>query len=293
MTELSIRVSERGTRLALAGALLMFLMSGAAAAQTPAPAAAPPDPNTGALTFTGGLDVPTKYVFRGIVQEADSKLTLFPYGDLGISFYSGEGAIKSASVNFGVWNALMTGSSGLDGDTDKLHYEEDFYSTLTLGFDKGFSFATTYTAYTSPNGMFGTVQELAFKVSKTHMLAPYALIAFELDGQADGGSGEGVYLELGSAPSWPLAGGKVTFAVPVKLGLSLSDYYEGADGDSKFGFFQAGGLFTIPFTAATSKYGAWNFHGGVDFYAFGDTTKAFNNGDSGKVVASFGIGVVY
>ena len=44
---------------------------------------------------------------------------------------------------------------------------------------------------------------------------------------------------------------------------------------------------------ATSKFGAWNFHGGVDFYAFGDTTKAFNNGDSGKVVASFGIGVVY
>ena len=308
MTELSIRVSKRAPGVALAGALLLFMMSGGASAQTqtqtqpppPKPALPPPppppepaDPNTGALTFTGGLDVPTKYVFRGIVQEADSKLTLFPYGDLGISFYSGEGAIKSASVNFGVWNALLTGSSGLDGDQDKLHYEEDFYSTLTLGFDKGFSFATTYTAYTSPNGMFGTVQELMFKVSKAHMLAPYATIAFELDGQADGGENEGVYLELGATPSWALAGGKVTFGVPVKLGMSLSDYYEGADGDSTFGFFQAGGLFTIPFTAATSKYGAWNFHGGVDFYAFGDTTKAFNNGDSGKVVASFGIGVVY
>ena len=43
----------------------------------------------------------------------------------------------------------------------------------------------------------------------------------------------------------------------------------------------------------TSKYGSWNLHGGVDFYAFGDTTKTFNNGDSGKVVASFGVGVVY
>ena len=81
--------------------------------------------------------------------------------------------------------------------------------------------------------------------------------------------------------------------MPVKFGFSLSDYYEGADGDTAFGYFQAGGLFTIPFTSATSKYGAWNFHGGVDFYAFGDTPKAFNNGDSGKVVASFGIGVVY
>jgi len=294
MTDLSIRVSERGTRLALAGALLMFLMSGAAAAQTPAPAGAPPDPNTGALTFTGGLDVPTKYMFRGLNQEPNgSDLTLFPYGDLGIAFYSGEGAIKSASVNFGVWNALLTGTSGLDGPQDKLHYEEDFYATLNLGFARGFSLGTTYTAYTSPNAMFGTVQELMFKVSKSHMLAPYGIVAFELDGQADGGSNEGVYMELGAAPSWPLAGGKVTFAVPVKLGMSLSDYYEGADGDSAFGFFQAGGLFTIPFTSATSKYGAWNFHGGVDFYALGDTPKAFNNGDSGKVVASFGIGVVY
>jgi hypothetical protein len=292
MTELRIRVSERGTRLALVGAMLLLLMSSTAGAQTPA-AATPPDPNTGALTFTGGLDVPTKYMFRGLSQEADSKLTLFPYGDLGIAFYSGEGAVKSASVNFGVWNALLTGSSGLDGPEDKLHYEEDFYATLNLGFARGFSLGTTYTAYTSPNAMFGTVQELMFKVSKTHMLAPYGIVAFELDGQADGGSNEGVYMELGAAPSWPLAGGKVTFAVPVKLGMSLSDYYEGADGDSAFGFFQAGGLFTIPFTIATSKYGAWNFHGGVDFYALGDTPKAFNNGDSGKVVASFGIGVVY
>jgi hypothetical protein len=292
MTEFRIRVSKR----ALAGAVLLFMMmSGSASAQTPAPAAAPADPNTGALTLTAGLDVPTKYVFRGIVQEADSRLTLFPYGDVGVSFYSGEGALKSASVNVGVWNALLTGSSGLDGDSNKMHYELDFYSTLNLGFGGGISLGTTYTAYTSPNNTFGTVQELMFKVSKAHMLAPYGIIAFELDGQADAGSGEGVYLELGAAPSWPLAGGKVTFAVPVKFGFSLSDYYENpiTGEDSKFGYFQGGGLFTIPFTSPTSKFGAWNFHGGVDFYAFGDTTQEFNAGDGQKVVASFGVGVVY
>lgn len=294
MTEFSTRVSRGGTRLAMAAALTLS-MAGAAAAQTPAPAAPPadPDPNTGALTFTGGLDVPTKYVFRGIVQEADSNLTLFPYGDVGFALFSGEGAIKSASVNVGVWNAILTGSSGSDGPFEKKHYELDFYTTFTLGFDKGFSLATTYTAYTSPNGMFNPVQEIAFKVSKAHMLAPYGLIAFELDGQADGGSSKGTYLELGVGPSWPLAGGKATIGVPVKLGLSLNDYYEGPDGDSTFGYFQVGGLLTLPLSSATSKFGAWNLHGGVDIYAFGDTTKAFNQGDAGKVVASFGIGVVY
>ena len=56
--------------------------------------------------------------------------------------------------------------------------------------------------------MFNTVQELSFKVSKSHWLAPYATIAFELDGQADGGENEGVYLELGVDPDagrWPVA----------------------------------------------------------------------------------------
>jgi hypothetical protein len=288
MTESRIRVFERGARLALAGAVALGLTTGAAFAQPPAV-----DPNTGALTFTGGLDVPSKYVFRGIVQEADSKLTLFPYGDLGISLFSGEGGIKSASVNFGVWNALLTGSSGSDGVTDKLHYEEDFYTTFTLGFGGGVGLATTWTAYTSPNGMFNTVQELSFKVSKSHWLSPYATIAFELDGQADGGENEGVYLELGSTPTWSLAGGKVSLGVPIKFGFSLSDYYELAGEDSSFGFFQAGGLLTVPLSEVNSKFGSWNLHGGVDFYAFGDTTKTFNNGDSGKVVASFGVGVVY
>jgi hypothetical protein len=295
MSRVDVRVSERrrrAVRAAISAAMWLTLIPGTAGAQTPA-APAPPKPNGGALTFTGLFDVPSKYVFRGLSQEADSKLTMFPAGDLGISFYSGEGAVKSASVNFGVWNALLTGSSGLDGPNDRLHYEEDFYSTLTLGFAKGFALGTTYTAYTSPNDGFSTVQEISFKVSKSHMLAPYGIVAFELDGQADGGTSKGTYLELGVGPSWPLAGGKATIAVPVKFGFSLNDYYELNGDDHKFGYFDVGGLFTVPFSTAESKFGAWNVHAGVEVYAFGDTPKAFNNGDTGKVVATFGVGVTY
>ena len=284
----SMRVFARVLGATLPGLALTTVLTGSAYAQ-----AAPADPNSGAITFTGGLDVPTKYVFRGLVQETDSKLTLFPYGDVGIAFFSGEEGVKSASVNVGVWNALMTGSSGTGGDTGKLHYEEDFYATLTLGFARGFSLGTTYTAYTSPNAMFGTVQEIAFKVAKSHWLSPYALIAFELDGQADGRLNEGTYLELGAAPAWVLADGKATFSVPTKVGFSLNDYYEGPDGDEKFGYFQIGGLVTAPFTSPSSKFGVWSVKGGVDVYALGDTPKAFNSGDRGKVVATVGVGVVY
>ena len=282
-----IRVFSRMLSLSLAVAGLLWATAGSAAAQQAA------DPNSGALTFTAGVDVPTKYVFRGLVQESDSKLTLFPYGDSGISLFTGDGAIKSAAVNFGIWNSLMTGSSGLDGPKEKLHYEEDFYATLGLSFARGFSLGTTYTAYTSPNGMFGTVHELAFKLAKSHWLSPYGVIAFELDGQADAGLNEGTYLELGVGPSWPLADGKATITVPVKFGFSLNDYYEGPDGDEKFGYFQTGGLLTVPVTGANSRFGAWSVKGGADIYAFGETPKAFNNGDRGKVVAVFGLSVVY
>jgi hypothetical protein len=286
--KLDICVFKSASRALLVGAALTLMTATSAFAQ-----AAPPDPNPGALTFTGGVDFPSKYVFRGLVQEADSKLTLFPYGDIGIALFSGEGSVKSATVNFGVWNSIMTGSSGSGGSSGHSHYEEDFYATLGLGFAHGISLGTTYTAYTSPNLSFNTVHEIAFKVSKAHWLAPYGTLAFELDGQADGGSSEGVYLELGVGPSWPLAGGKATVSVPTKFGFSLSDYYEGPDGDSGFGYFQVGGLLTVPVSSPTSKFGAWSIKGGLDVYALGDTPKLFNNGDAGKVVVTFGVGVVY
>jgi hypothetical protein len=290
MANLDIRVFKRGLLRGFVVLALALSTAGAALAQT---APVPADPNNGALTFTSGLDFPTKYLFRGLSQESDSKLTLFPYGDLGISLFSGDGGVKSATVNFGIWNSLNTGSSGLDGVNDKLHYEQDFYSTLTLGFAKGFALGSTYTAYTSPNNSFGTVHELAFKVGQTSWLSPYGVIAFELDGQADGGENEGTYLELGVGPAWTLAEGKATIAVPIKFGFSLNDYYEGADGDEKFGFFQIGGLISAPLTSAESKFGVWTVKGGVDVFTLGETPKAFNAGDGAKVVATFGIGVVY
>ena len=64
MTIDDIRVFNRGLRVALLGVALTLAVAGTAFG-----AAAPPDPNTGALTFTGGLDVPTQYMFRGLCRK--------------------------------------------------------------------------------------------------------------------------------------------------------------------------------------------------------------------------------
>ncbi len=297
-------VRQRFSALASLTFIVMFASS--VAAQTTAPSA---DPNPGNVTVTGSFDAVTTYMFRGIRQHSTG-IALWPVADLGFSMFSGDEGLKSAGVNVGTWNSLDTGDTGADGPTGKLWYESDFYTTLSLGFGGGTSLATTYTAYTSPNNAFTTVKEIAFKFAIDDSaylgkaaLKPYALVAFEFDtapgvGQADGGSKAGRYLEFGIAPSYAASIASIT--VPVKVGLSLANYYEVNTGtpnapvfvDNRFGYFSVAGLVTVPL-GTTTNFGSWNLHGGVEYQALGDTTKALNGGDRSRVIGSVGIGFTY
>jgi hypothetical protein len=291
----------------LSGAMaLVATLAVPARAQTPAPST---DPNPGNITLTGSFDAVSTYMFRGIRQHSTG-IALWPVADLGLAVYSGARTLKSAAANIGTWNSLPTGDTGQDGPTGKLWYESDFYSKLSLGFGGGTSLTTLYTAYTSPNNAFTTVKEIAFQVGVDDTaflgkaaLKPYALMAFEFDtssgvGQADGGSKAGRYLEVGVAPGY--AGAKASLTFPVKVGLSLADYYELNTGtaaapvfvDNTFGYFSIAGLMTVPLGGTTS-FGAWNLHGGVEFQALGDTTKALNGGDGQRVIAAIGLGFSY
>ena len=80
--------------------------------------------------------------------------------------------------------------------------------------------------------------------------------------------------------------------VPLKVGLSLSDYYEGLNGDDTFGFFSVAGVVTVPFTRMPTRFGSWNIHGGVEFLMLGDRNEAVF-GDSSHVIGSIGIGLSY
>jgi hypothetical protein len=264
-------------------------------------AAEPFDPNPGALTLSGGFDVLNQYMFRGIRQHSTG-VALWPWADLGIALHSSDSGLTSVGVNIGTWNSLHTGDTGTDGPSTKLWYESDFYTTLALGFSHGISLGTTYTAYTSPNNSFSTVKELSVKLSFDDSpqlgkasVKPYVLLAQEFDtapglGQADGGLESGTYLELGFAPGY--SGSRASIAVPIKFGFSLSDYYELAGEDNKFGYFSIAGIVTVPLGGTTS-FGAWNIHGGVEYQKLGTTTEFFNDGEGNQVIGSFGIGFSY
>ena len=289
-TILRLRVARATRRLmgwGCAAVASVWLFSGVADAQSA------PDPNPGALTFTGGLDAPTVYVFRGFVQERDPRITLFPYGDIGIALKSAPDGSQRLGVNIGVWNSLQTGSSGTNGYYEHAHYQENFYTTLSLALSARLTVGATYTAYTSPNNMFNTVTELSIKVAHTSRFNPYGIVAAELgENSADSGVKKGTYVELGVGPRYGV-GSKLRVAVPVKLGVSAKDYYELGGVDHRFGFLDVGAVASWPLTGSTSRFGVWNVHGGVEWFTFGDTTRAFNQGDKSKVVATVGVGVTY
>jgi len=254
-------------------------------------------PNGGNIALSASFDITNAYLFRGLRQD-DTGLIMWPAADVGVRLFEAAGPV----LHVGTWNSLHTGLAGSDGPTNRLWYESDFYTTLSFALTNDFAVGATYTAYTSPNGSFSAVKELSFKIGPTDsaalsstFLSPYALIAFELDtqpglGQADGGPDAGTYLEFGASPRWADAPVDVFF--PIRVGLSLSNYYELAGEDHTFGFLSLGAHAEVPLVRS-SNYGAWNVHGGIDFYSLGDTPEAFNAGDQTKLVASVGIGFTY
>lgn len=249
--------------LRLDGALrgVRFEQVAASPAQAAAPAA---DPKVSALV---GADFPSLYFFRGYRQEADPAFTVQPFVDVAV-------AGESASYNVGIWNSLHTGSLS---DADAGWYETDFYAAVTVAKIKA-----TYTAYTYPKIDDSTIHELMFSTTLDHVLAPSVALAFELAKPA--GLDKGIYLELGISPAVPMADdAPVSVTIPVKVGLSLKDYY----GEDTFGYFSGG------VTIGKSLSDAAEVHGGVLVYGFGETLKALNNDKAGQVVGSVGFSVKF
>ena len=262
------------------------------------PAAAQGDPK---VVYSGGIDFTNRYMFRGIRQNGEG-MAIFPFVDAAIPAFSGDGGLKSVTINLGTWNSFHTEINddeftNRDGEpTGNKWYESDLYATLGFGFSAG-TLGFTYTSYMSPANLWHHVQELAVKftfddsskLGKASM-KPYALVAFELgDGSADGGTDKGTYVELGVAPGY--AGSKASIAFPIKVGLSANNYYEfGTGEDDGFGYFSLAGIVTVPLGAHL------NIHGGAEMQTFGENVKFYNGfgddeDDPSSVTGIYSIGL--
>jgi hypothetical protein len=270
-------------------------------------------PNTGRISFSGGIDVPTDYFFRGIAQEkdgfVDGNYILQPYGDLTFKLLEGKGAVTNLGLTFGLWNSLHGGPSGVEGSDSvdpKIWYEADFYTKVSATVLEDFTAAVIYTAYMSPNDRFDTYEEVALSLgyNDSKLLGPFALnpsvlIAFETDGQADVGRSEGTYLQFGLTPGYtfnPNGAYPISLTLPLVLGLSLNDYYErvgvGGDDDT-FGYFSGGAAASVPLRFISTAYGSWQARAGVSVLVLGENLEDANTGDDTEVIGSLGLALTY
>jgi hypothetical protein len=249
------------------------------------------------LSVTAGFDFLTAYLFRGIYQE-DHGLIMPPFVDVGISVYEGEGALKNVTINAGNWNSLHSGSSGHSG-FGNAWYEADYYGSVSFAIGK-WTPGALFTSYTSPNSAFNAVHEIAAVLAyddsdSAFPLSPSVTLAFELHGQADGGERRGTYLELGIAPELTLVDAPrypLTLSMPVTLGMSLRNYYEGPTGSNRFGFFDVGAVASVPLAFMSGRT-TWEVHGGINVVWLGDNLRLFNDGDRVKPVGIVGLSVSY
>ena len=286
--------------------LIAFMIAAMTVAVEPAGA----ENNAGPFSLDVGLDITTQYFFRGILQE-DAGLIAQPWGELGISLYTGgEGdTINSVGATIGWWNSLHEEQTGTDDDGPAIWYETDLYAGVSVDFYEKWLVGVAYTLYNSPNSAFDDVQELQINLGFDDSACweaagvdipgfsgfrPNVTVAFETKNAADGAD-EGIYIELALEPSFtpmPNSGlEKLTLSVPITLGFSADEYYQSpSNGDDEtFGFLEVGVNLSWPLADNI------DLSAGPYFLFLGSTAEDFNDGDdeSFELIGKLGISISF
>jgi len=265
---------------------------------------APPASQEPETVFSGslGVDFTSQYFFRAIQQENQGAIVQ-PWYELSIPLSGSEGLLHDFTLTVGSWNSLHDGptSSGGPGATTTMWYESDAYAGLSFGIGEKLAANVVYTAYSSPNGTWSTVQEVSGSLGFDDTgfvfdsgLQPSVVLAFETDGSMETGptGNEGIYGQIGIEPSFPL-GSDVTLSVPLTAGFGLGDYYEFNFGagfvDDSFGFVDVGVNLSMPLGCMPSRLGAWDASFGLHYLTMGDNMEALNGGDADEFIFSFGL----
>ncbi len=265
------------------------------------------EPNKGKISLSAGMDFTTAYFFRGIRQEISGFIGQ-PYAGATLNLYEGEKGLNSVDANVGIWNSIQTGPTGSSGPNadPKAWYEFDFFGGVTFGLFDKWEAGVAYTIYTSPNGFFKSTQEIGLSLAYDDSellgdfsLSPHILFAFEFQGAgADGQQPLGTYFELGVEPGFTLIKSEkypVNIAIPLKLGLSLSDYYQDptTGQNSTFGYFDLGIVAKVPLAFIPADYGSWEMFVKGDFLFLGNSLEAINAGESFQAIGTIGIAMSY
>ena len=253
------------------------------------------------ITGDLGINVVSQYVSRGVIFENQGGI-FEPYADLYFRLYEGEGFLNKVSLNLGIWNSFhsrKTDAGLVNGSGDsstRSWYEFDFTAGVSFTFAKNFNFTPSYYMFLSPNDGFSTFQglNLALGYDTTDLigfnLAPKLQVLFELENKAGTGADEGIYYEIGIAPSFPIGTTGLSVSIPIAAGFGSNDFYgslnttTGGIDDEAFGYVTAGVGVSYALAFIPECYGKWTASAGYSYYFLGDGTSDFNTAERGGAV---------
>ena len=249
-----------------------------------------------------GFALTSQYFFRGIEQE-NQGIIAQPTLDLSLNVHEGDEGLRQLNIVTGIFESLHSGPTGSTGG---VWYESRYYLGVEGQFGERFAGGVRYNTYATPNGsaqsLNNTVEELQFQVqfddagifSKDWTLFPTATVAFELEGQRDGGNERGIYAELAISPAWTIGeigDAELTLKFPSRIGVSLKDYYEQLNGgdDDFFGYIQSGGVVSAPLNFRASRLGPWRGYAGLHLILLGNNNDERNGDDRAELFFEFGM----
>jgi len=252
-------------------------------------------PNTGGLTFSGGVDYVTAYFVRGY-ELADRGLIVQPFAQVAVKAY--ESTDFNITPYIGTWNSFHEYAA--PGDSQ--WWEADVYGGVDFGTGP-LTIAALYTFYTYPGDAAGTIEELGVKLSYDDaaeaegmglpfQLRPYIGWYKETTNQ---NTWQGQYLEVGINPGFDLTGTPIGLSFPIAVGLSPDGYYIESNGSNEFfGFTSVGAYanYALPFG---TYYGSWSLYGGVTWYYLNAHSARYVGGESrtSEAAAKIGVSFVY
>jgi len=224
------------------------------------------------LSFDVEAAVTNAYFYRGIAQENQGTIVqtaasgrLRPFDDPNARVLNTidleVGLFASNHIN-GPSREAATGIGGAER-----WWEFRWYGGATIGLFERLALSAFYENRSAPSNAYRDVHQVNFKAAfddydrqLDFALNPYVLLSMELDNltggsrtESDFGNlrpgdnrfGTGVYLELGIEPAFELIelrpNRPLILKTPVRVGLSVSDYFEDDSGeDEMFGFASLG-----------------------------------------------------
>lgn len=251
--------------------------------------------------LTLGVDVTSAYFGRGIFQE-DRAAILQPFLEADLSLLRKDDF--SLALTAGLWSSLHRMQVG--GSVDEMFltrlYEHDWTAGFRVSLDRWTADLTWLSATTTPGGG-STTNEVDLALAwddtgdtGTWSLQPQVLLGWELGPAAGDGGRNGVYCELGVAPSLTFPDGLLedcTLSFPVSVGLSLSNYYESPSGrNDMFGWASAGVMLDVPLLADPS-FCCMNMSLGAHALWLGPAAREFNSGEGLECILCAGVTISF